>query len=245
MVRPFLTALGVLLAAAPAFAQTSEEVEKKVLEEANAYRVKKGVGKLALEDKLNATAQAHARAMARADKYGDDDKNGHVMDGKDPSDRVKASGYKFLRMGENVGWNVRQKDPAEVMMKTWVNSESHEKNLANKEFTQTGIGAAKGKSGKWYFVQVFARPAGAQTSVTVTLENQTKETIAFRVGRNEYEMKPGETAKVSHSQNSGKIQIAITWPGSKKEELSDLADKASYVFTKKDKEFAFKKAEPK
>jgi len=245
MFRPIFTALALLLAATPAFAQKPEDVEKKILESVNAYRARKEAGKLELEGKLNATAQAHARAMAKADKYGDDDKNGHVWDGKNASERVKAAGYKFSRLGENVGWNLRQKDPAEVIVKAWIDSELHEKNMVNKEFTQTGIGAAKGESGKWYFVQLFGTPAGAVKRLTVTIENQTKQAIAFRVGRNKYELKAGETAKVNHTQAGDKAQIAITWPDSEKEELADLADKASYAFTQKDKKYAFKKVEAK
>src|SRR5262249_14097684 len=151
---------------------------------------KKEVAKLEVEDKLNATAQAHARGMAKADKYGDDDKNGHFWQGKGPAERIKAAGYKFTNIAENVGWN-RNKQPAETMMKAWLDSELHRKNLLNKELTQTGIGAAKGKSGKWYIVQLFGTPAGAVTRVTLTIENQTKQAIAFRIGTKKYELKAG------------------------------------------------------
>jgi hypothetical protein len=242
MIRPIIPALALLLAATPAFAQKPEDVEKKILELTNAYRTKKEVGKLDLEGKLGAIAQAHARAMAKADKYGDDDKDGHIWDGKNPAERAKAAGYKFGSLGENVGWNINQKDPAEVIVKAWIDSTHHEKNLANKEFTQVGLGAAKSKSGKWYFVQLFGKPAGAVTRVNVTINNETKETIPFRIGDKKYELKAGETAKVSHTKAGDKIQIAVTWPDSEKEEVADLEDKASYAFTQKDKKYAFTKA---
>jgi len=241
VIRPTFTALALLLAAAPAFAQKPDAVEKQILDLVNAYRVKNEAGKVELEDKLSATAQAHARAMAKADKYGDDDKNGHVWDGKKPDDRARDAGYKFSYLGENVGWNLNQKEPAEVIVKAWIKSTYHEKNMVNKDFTQTGIGAAMGKSGKWYFVQLFGKPAGAVARVNVTIKNETKETIPFRIGAKKYELKAGETAKVSHTVAGDKVQIAITWPDSDKEEVVDLADKASYAFTQKDKKYSFAK----
>src|SRR3954464_2306040 len=111
MHRPTLTAVALLLLAGPAFAQEAEEVEKKILDEINDYRAKKGAPKLVVDEKLQAVAQAHARGMAKADKYGDDGKNGHVWDGKNPAERLKAAGYKHLGMAENVGWATKPKDP--------------------------------------------------------------------------------------------------------------------------------------
>jgi len=241
VIRPTFTALALLLAATPALAQKPDAVEKQILDLVNAYRVKNEAGKVELEDKLSATAQAHARAMAKADKYGDDDKNGHIWDGKNPADRAKDAGYKFSALGENVGWNSNQKDPADVIVKAWIKSTHHEKNMVNKDFTQTGIGAAKGKSGKWYFVQLFGKPAGKVTRLTATITNQTKQTIAFRIGGKKYQLKAGEMAEVHHTVAGDKIQIAVTWPDSDKEEVADLADKASYALTYKDKKYSFAK----
>jgi hypothetical protein len=235
----------LLLAAAVARADTSAQIEKKILEQGNAHRVKKDVAKLVIDDKLKAIAQAHARALARADKYGDDDKDGHILDKKGPQDRVKAGGYKYARFAENVGYNFGHKEPAEKMMKDWLASSAHEKNLTDKDFTQTGIGAAKGESGRWYFVQLFGRPLSQQTTVEAVIENRTKHTIAFTLGSKKYELKADQKAKFSHYQSSGEIKIAITWPGSKESESMALADKAHYAFVEKKKGvFAFEKVEP-
>src|SRR5262245_3940014 len=100
-----LAALALLFVVPLAFAQQPAEAEKDILDLGNTYRVKKDASKLALDDTLNAIAQAHARALAKLDKYGDDDKNGHILDGKAPIDRIKAGGYKYARFAENVGYN--------------------------------------------------------------------------------------------------------------------------------------------
>lgn len=242
MRRPTLIIVALLLAAAPAFAQTTQEVEQKILEESNAYRAKKDAPKLVLDDELNAIVQKHARGMAKADKYGDEDKNGHLWEGKNPAERMKAAGYKYSAFGENVGWNVGHNDPAGVMMKAWLESTGHEKNLANAAFTHVGIGAAKAKSGKWYFVQAFAKPTGKTTTVKVTIENQTKRALAFRIGTLSYELKAGKEQEFVRSTTGAKIQLGITWPGAEKEKVFDLADKAAYVLTEKEKDkFAFEK----
>jgi hypothetical protein len=245
VIRPIITALALLLAATPAFAQKPEDVEQKILDLTNAHRAKKEVGKLEIEDKLSATAQAHARAMAKADKYGDDDKNGHIWDGKNPADRAKDAAYKFRSLGENVGWNHNQKEPADTIVKAWIKSTHHEKNMTSDDFTQVGIGAAKGKSGKWYFVQLFGKPAGTVTRVNATIKNDTKETIRFRIGPKRYDLKAGGTTTVKHVLAGDKVQIAITWPDSVKPELADLADKSSYALTQNGKKYEFKKAESK
>src|SRR5688500_18760942 len=101
MSRLALAALTVTFAAAVASAQKAEEVEKQVLKEVNAYREKKKVARLATDDKLQAIAQAHARALAKVDKFGDNDENGHVLDGKGPAERFKEAGYQHQGMAEN------------------------------------------------------------------------------------------------------------------------------------------------
>ena len=45
------------------------------------------------------------------------------------------------------------------IMKLWMASESHRKNILFPEFTQIGIGIARAKNGDLYFTQVFAKPA--------------------------------------------------------------------------------------
>jgi hypothetical protein len=245
MHRPTLVVLGLLLAAAPASAQTSEEVEKKVLDEVNAYRAKKDAPKLEADDKLNEIAQAHAKGMAKADKYGDDGKNGHVWQGKGPADRVKAAGYKHLGFAENVGWNVGQKDPGGSMIKTWLKSAPHEKNISTKDFTRAGVAAAKGKSGKWYYVLVMAKPQVVERTLKLTITNRTKEKIAFRVGTKKYEIGPDKMGELTHTTTATKVQIGVTWPGKAKEELFDVADKGSYALTESEGKYAFEKIESK
>ena len=74
-------------------------------------------------------------------------------------------GIVFFRLGapyagvfENVGYQLNRPDPAAAMMEGWKNSPGHRKNMLLAEVAELGVGAAPGKSGRWYFVQVLGQP---------------------------------------------------------------------------------------
>lgn len=136
----------------------ANEQEKLILSRTNAFRKEQGLGVLRPESRLMTIARRHASNMAQRDRFGDTDKNGHVMDGMDPGDRVQVGGYAFARVAENVGWQIGRSDPVEAMVEGWKRSAGHRKNLLIPEVVETGAGAAQGKSGRWYFVQLFAKP---------------------------------------------------------------------------------------
>jgi uncharacterized protein YkwD len=132
--------------------------EQKVIDQTNAYRAENKLQPLKPKVQLIVVAQNHARNMARQDRFGDSDKNGHVLDGKGFEDRIKASGYLFARVAENVGYQYNKPDPAAAMMQGWKDSPGHRRNMLTPDINEIGVGAAQGKSGRWYFVQVFGRP---------------------------------------------------------------------------------------
>ena len=233
--RPVAILLLVLLFGQPASAQKPAEVEKAIFVAANAYREKHDAGKLTRDATLDGIAQKHAQAMAKLDRYGDDNKNGHILDGKGPSDRARAGGYAFAYLAENVGWNIRSTGPAERIMKDWIASPPHRKNLVGRTVTQTGIGAAQGKSGRWYFVQMFGRPLSQITSIKVAIENRTRRVIKFAIGPTKYELKPSQKGVYTSYRAEGKIQVRISWPGVETAQTSDLADKTHYAFAEKKK----------
>ncbi len=142
--------------------EPKETRQEAVVRLMNEFRIAEKVATLKTNDTLTKLAQAHTDNMAKQDKYGDDDKDGHVLDGKSAKDRVDAIGYKYAAFGENVHMNFGYSDPVKVAMDEWKKSEGHRKNLLNDAYTETGVGIAQGKSGKWYFCQVFAKPAAGK-----------------------------------------------------------------------------------
>ena len=132
--------------------------EQKIIEATNAFRAQNGLKPLKPRVQLIVMAQNHARNMARQDKFGDSDENGHILDGHNFEYRVEASGYTFERAAENVGYQRVHGDPVLAMMEDWKHSAGHRRNMLTPDIIEIGVGAAQGKSGRWYFVQVFGRP---------------------------------------------------------------------------------------
>lgn len=139
-------------------AMQANEEEKKLLEHTNALRLERGPHGLRAESRLMEAARRHAGEMVRRDRYGDTDANGHILDGMDHGARVQKAGYAFARVAENVGWQIARPDPVARMMSDWIHSPGHRRNLLIPEVTEVGVGAARGKSGRWYFVQIIAKP---------------------------------------------------------------------------------------
>lgn len=134
-------------------------LEQAIIEATNDFRREHALGPLAADVRLIVIAQNHARNMARQDKFGDSDKNGHVLDGRDLAYRIQVGGYTYARVAENVGFQLHRPDPAGSMMAGWRQSTGHRRNMLLPDITEIGVGAAQGRSGRWYFVQVFGRPA--------------------------------------------------------------------------------------
>jgi len=137
---------------------TVNGLEQKVIDATNAFRSQNGLAPLKPKVQLIVIAQNHARNMTRQDKFGDSDQNGHILDGHNFEYRIEASGYSFERAAENVGYQRVHGDPAAAMMEDWKRSPGHRRNMLTPNITEIGVGAAQGKSGRWYFVQVFGRP---------------------------------------------------------------------------------------
>ncbi len=69
-----------------------------------------------------------------------------------PFDMLKSFGIKYKTAGENIAKG--QKTPENVM-KSWMNSASHRKNILNPKYTEIGVGYATDASGTPYWTQLF------------------------------------------------------------------------------------------
>jgi uncharacterized protein YkwD len=119
----------------------------------NELRAKGMVEALTRSDKLDAAAQKYAENMAKQEK------SAHDLGGKRAKDRVLAEGYEPTVVAENIALAPAASNKvAAAVVDAWRYSQGHYKNIMLEQLTETGIGAAKGKSGKWYICQVFAAP---------------------------------------------------------------------------------------
>jgi uncharacterized protein YkwD len=127
--------------------------EQAILKLTNNLRAKEKLPPLKPNALLFEAARAHSKNMAKQGKLA------HVLDDKEPTDRIAATGYKRSYVGENVvgGQQVTPKRAFQF----WVESEPHRKNLLNEKFEDIGIGIARDKKGDVYYTQVFATPNNA------------------------------------------------------------------------------------
>jgi len=150
---PVLAALVVMAFVAAARAADDEvklsREEEAIVELTNKERAKEKLPPLKVNARLLKCAREHSDNMARQMKMD------HVLDGKEPKDRLREAGYEFMNMGENVAYG--QRTPADVV-KTWMNSTGHRENILRAEFTEIGVAVSRSSRGVPYYTQVFGRP---------------------------------------------------------------------------------------
>ena len=125
------------------------EDEQQLLELTNAERKKADLQPLAPNPALFKAARDHSANMARQEKMA------HELDGKNPYMRIKAAGYRYHYAGENVAsGDVDLED----VVKGWMASPPHRKNILSPNFTEIGLGLATSEKREVYYTQVFASP---------------------------------------------------------------------------------------
>ena len=112
----------------------------------NAERTARRLPRLGSSGRLTRAAQGHANDMSS---------NGHFShrgsDGRDLGERVRSQGYGYCVLADNIAQG--QRDVSEVV-RVWMASPGHRRNILNPQVTEFGIGRAAGS----YWVLVLARP---------------------------------------------------------------------------------------
>ena len=110
----------------------------------------KAVRALRWDSTLAKVATAHSKDMANHDFFSHESRNG-----TSPFQRMKRAGYHYDRAGENIaaGFNT----PASVV-KAWLKSPGHCKNLMNRAYVELGVGFATGGTYGTYWTQDFGNP---------------------------------------------------------------------------------------
>ncbi|MCB0910647.1 MAG: IPT/TIG domain-containing protein [Propionibacteriaceae bacterium] len=105
---------------------------------------------LHVDASLAAAAAAHSADMARNDYF-----SHYSLNGDSPFDRILAAGYSYSYAGENIAAGYRT--PASVV-KAWLKSPGHCRNIMKRKYTELGVGYATGGSYGTYWTQDFGRP---------------------------------------------------------------------------------------
>src|SRR5581483_2169073 len=173
-----------------------EQQRKAILKATNEFRKSNKLPPLTLDEKLTEAAQGHANNLAKQDKYGDDNRNPHVLDGKNAEDRVKAAGYEGKATRENIARMNAAAGAWQRAMAAWKKSTIHRTNLLATDVDEIGIGLAQSNTGSWYFCQVFSSPTERRALLQFKLENKTNKSIEVQFSWE----KEGRTVKPNASQ---------------------------------------------
>lgn len=121
----------------------------------NESRQEAGVAPLEWDERLARAAREHTKRMIEANKLG------HVVDGEAPvPERLAATGIRFNRSGENVGYNTDFDD----LQRAWMDSPGHRENILSPNYNVVGIGVAQGEDGLFYATQDFAHALPQRTA---------------------------------------------------------------------------------
>ncbi|MFI5497189.1 CAP domain-containing protein [Actinoplanes sp. NPDC051859] len=118
----------------PSGGNATQRAENEVVRLVNQERAKAGCAAVTVDSRLAGAAKAHSQDMASNRFFAHTNRQG-----KSPSQRVTAAGYKFRLTGENIAFG--QADAAAVM-KAWMNSSGHRANILKCGYKNIGVGLA-------------------------------------------------------------------------------------------------------
>jgi len=108
-----------------------------IIKEINPVREEQGFLTLQANEKLNKAAQNKAEDMVKKDYFD------HISpNGKYPWEWLKEVDYNYAAAAENLAMNASE---PKALVRAWLNSPSHAKNILNGYFTEIGVGIAKGE----------------------------------------------------------------------------------------------------
>jgi len=141
--------------------ELANQVEEDLFHLINEQRAKKKLGSLSEEKDLDAIALSHSKDMLKRNYM-----SHFSPEGKSVVDRYSKYDPKIQRsLGENIHTIESSSglhDPraiAEVMVKDWMNSSGHRKNILAKKYEFEGLGCASDGT-RIFCTQVFASPKG-------------------------------------------------------------------------------------
>jgi uncharacterized protein YkwD len=124
---------------------TGNSMESEIVRLINQYRAQKNLPALQTNGAIAAAAQKHSNNMAAG-------RVGFGHGGFDNRIDKLLHGIKGAYSGaENVAYGSRT---AEDVVKLWINSAGHRKNIKGK-YNLTGVGIARSRKGTLYFTQIF------------------------------------------------------------------------------------------
>lgn len=109
----------------------------------NRERTTRGLKPLKIDRNLTKAAVAHSQDMVRRTYFEHESPNGRT-----PFDRILATRYvprgATWTLGENIGWGTESLAQPIALVKAWMNSPGHRRNILDPRFREIGIGIVVG-----------------------------------------------------------------------------------------------------
>lgn len=118
----------------------------------NKHRVSIGAVEMTSNTMLNKAAQRHSCYMAEYKVMSHT--GGPQASDRELIDRIANTGYHYQAAGENVASG---QTTAKNVMKAWLNSPGHRRNIESTDFDEIGVGLRESDNGGNYWTQVFGK----------------------------------------------------------------------------------------
>lgn len=158
---------------------------------------------------LDEAARLKAEHMAKNEYFAH-----YAPDGTSPWHWFDEAGYVYAHAGENLA--IHFTDSAEVV-EAWMKSPKHKENIVNSDFTEIGVGTAKGEFEGYetvYVVQLFGTPAVAPkptpTPVAVAAPTPTPTPVPLEEESEEASPTPNESVLSAESPSDTETVVATT-----------------------------------
>ena len=202
------------------------QTEAAVIEMTNAFRGENHLATVAPNAALRMAAQAFAEYLAKSGAFG------HTVDGRQPSDRARAAGYRYCIVAENLALNqssrgFETKQLAASAIECWKNSPLHRAAMLQPHVTEIGLGIAKASDAdpKYLLVQMFGRPETFKYGIDI--ENRSGGAVAYSLGD-----KKGSIAPSTRVKHTACVPHELTFETGKVTSKFEARDGATFVLTR-------------
>jgi hypothetical protein len=165
-----------------------EQVADLIVVETNALRAARGLKPVVYNAALATAAQQFAAFMARTERVA------HDADGAQPWERASRHGYHYCIVAENIAYRglprgVGTQSLAQGFVSGWEGSERHRHNLLDPEVSEIGVAVRQGRPGRYYAVQMLARPASAR--IRFEVDNRTGQNLSYTINGRRHSLDAG------------------------------------------------------
>ena len=136
--------------------------ERQALLLHNKIRRDRNLKTFCVHPKLQRAARAHSRDMIRRDYFSHNTKGGGTFSKRLKKFGYTSKGFRYYTTGENIAYGSGSKGEPQQVMRAWMKSPGHKKNIVNKKFREVGVGTYTGTYKKHKDVTMYTADFGAR-----------------------------------------------------------------------------------